>query len=105
MMRSNTASALQKTYDECYLVCSTAVYYESQVCLLGTCKGCQTKQSLPMLLLCAGDYLLTDISREMKPKLYDHGDRPLTKYTTTMLTEYLPTTNPSPRPRKRLKIA
>lgn len=32
MLRSNktTASVLQKTYDDCYLTCSTAVYYESQ---------------------------------------------------------------------------
>ncbi|KAJ9141997.1 hypothetical protein NKR19_g7364 [Coniochaeta hoffmannii] len=29
MMR-NTLSILQKTYDECYMRCSTAVYYESQ---------------------------------------------------------------------------
>lgn len=34
MFGSRTASALsilQKTYDESYLTCSTAVYYESQV--------------------------------------------------------------------------
>ncbi|KAI9824197.1 MAG: hypothetical protein M1819_000909 [Sarea resinae] len=29
-MRSKHASSLQKTYDECYLVCSTAVYFEGQ---------------------------------------------------------------------------
>jgi hypothetical protein len=23
---------MQKTYDECYLMCSTAVYFEGQVC-------------------------------------------------------------------------
>lgn len=33
MMRSKPVSSLQKTYDECYLVCSTAVYFEGQVCL------------------------------------------------------------------------
>jgi hypothetical protein len=33
MMRSNPASAMQKTYDECFLVCSTAIYFESKVCL------------------------------------------------------------------------
>ncbi|KAI9788223.1 MAG: hypothetical protein M1816_007075 [Peltula sp. TS41687] len=30
MLRNNVSSSLQKTYDECYLTCSTAVYYESQ---------------------------------------------------------------------------
>ncbi|OJJ40327.1 hypothetical protein ASPWEDRAFT_22519 [Aspergillus wentii DTO 134E9] len=29
-MRSNAASSMQKTYDECYLMCSTAVYFEGQ---------------------------------------------------------------------------
>lgn len=31
MMRNKTSSSLQKTYDECYLICSTAVYFEAQV--------------------------------------------------------------------------
>ncbi|KAF2730265.1 AAA-domain-containing protein [Polyplosphaeria fusca] len=30
MMRGNHSTAMQKTYDECYLTCSTAVYFESQ---------------------------------------------------------------------------
>ncbi|KAL1962952.1 hypothetical protein VTN77DRAFT_8798 [Rasamsonia byssochlamydoides] len=30
MMRSKPASSMQKTYDECYLMCSTAVYFEGQ---------------------------------------------------------------------------
>ncbi|KAI9842221.1 MAG: hypothetical protein M1838_003233 [Thelocarpon superellum] len=29
-MRNNTASSMQKTFDECYLKCSTAVYFEDQ---------------------------------------------------------------------------
>ncbi|KFY20902.1 hypothetical protein V491_03338 [Pseudogymnoascus sp. VKM F-3775] len=29
-MRNKNFSSLQKTYDECYLICSTAVYFESQ---------------------------------------------------------------------------
>ena len=32
MMRSKPASSMQKTYDECYLICSTAVYFEGQAC-------------------------------------------------------------------------
>lgn len=31
MMRPRPASSMQKTYDECYLLCSTAVYFEGQV--------------------------------------------------------------------------
>ncbi|KAJ5138542.1 uncharacterized protein N7515_003390 [Penicillium bovifimosum] len=34
MMRPRPASSLQKTYDECYLACSTAVYFEGQVSAL-----------------------------------------------------------------------
>ncbi|KAL1303126.1 hypothetical protein AAFC00_006559 [Neodothiora populina] len=30
MMRGKPASSMQKTYDDCYLICSTAVYFESQ---------------------------------------------------------------------------
>lgn len=31
MMRNKPMQSMQKTYDECYLICSTAVYFESQV--------------------------------------------------------------------------
>jgi len=31
MMRQKPATSMQKTYDDCYLICSTAVYFESQV--------------------------------------------------------------------------
>ncbi|KAI5304708.1 hypothetical protein KEM56_006074 [Ascosphaera pollenicola] len=30
ILRSNTASSLQKTYDETYILCSTAIYFEGQ---------------------------------------------------------------------------
>ncbi|PIA97078.1 Protein SAP1 [Cercospora beticola] len=30
MMRKAPATSMQKTYDECYLICSTAIYFESQ---------------------------------------------------------------------------
>ena len=33
MMRPKIVSSLQKTYDECYLTCSTAVFFEGKVCL------------------------------------------------------------------------
>ncbi|TEY47669.1 hypothetical protein BOTCAL_0302g00170 [Botryotinia calthae] len=29
-MRHKQSSSLQKTYDECYLICSTAVYFEGK---------------------------------------------------------------------------
>jgi len=32
MLRNKAFTVLQKTYDDSYLSCSTAVYYESQVC-------------------------------------------------------------------------
>jgi len=31
MMRNKPSSSMQKTYDDCYLMCSTAVYFEGQV--------------------------------------------------------------------------
>lgn len=31
MMRKTSVASMQKTYDECYLICSTAVFFESQV--------------------------------------------------------------------------
>lgn len=31
MMRPKIVSSLQKTYDECYLTCSTAVFFEGKV--------------------------------------------------------------------------
>lgn len=35
MMRNkHPMQSMQKTYDECYLICSTAVYFESRVCLI-----------------------------------------------------------------------
>lgn len=34
MMRNKTSSSMQKTYDECYLICSTAVYFEGQVSII-----------------------------------------------------------------------
>ncbi|KAK5125251.1 hypothetical protein LTR85_000927 [Meristemomyces frigidus] len=30
MMRKSPTSSMQKTYDECYLICSTAIYFEGQ---------------------------------------------------------------------------
>jgi hypothetical protein len=31
-MRKSPSNSMQKTYDECYLICSTAIYFEGQVC-------------------------------------------------------------------------
>lgn len=36
-LRKTPASSMQKTYDECYLICSTAIYFEGQVsCVMPT---------------------------------------------------------------------
>ena len=50
-------SSLQKTYDDCYLLCSTAVYFENQVSELRaflfrmavTAAGLSTVSPLPLL--------------------------------------------------------
>nr|POF15275.1 protein sap1 [Quercus suber] len=31
MRKANATSSMQKTYDECYLICSTAIYFEGQI--------------------------------------------------------------------------
>lgn len=31
LRKGGSASSMQKTYDECYLICSTAIYFEGQV--------------------------------------------------------------------------
>ena len=81
MMRNKPASSMQKTYDECYLICSTAVYFEGQV------RECY----LPHL-----GYVANSIAhRIMKPRPYGHGGPPLIKYTTTTPTKCPPPTLPS----------
>ena len=82
-MRNKTSSSLQKTYDECYLICSTAVYFEGQV-------------SIDVLLEAPEEILdrerkVTDcanLDRVMKRKHCDHGVQLLTKYTITMHIAY-----------------
>ena len=56
MMRNKLVSSMQKTYDECYLICSTAVFFESQV---------GWKTGLVSSLL--------SHDRITMPKHYDHG--------------------------------
>lgn len=47
MLRNKaTLPALQKTYDESYLTCSTAVYYEGQVSAPPPPSSCRTSGSL-----------------------------------------------------------
>ena len=77
MMRNKTPSSMQKTYDECYLICSTAVYFEAQVC--------RTLISGSMLPDWGHTYLYTRY-RVMKPKHYAHGAPPSIRSITTMLT-------------------
>ena len=47
MLRNKVSSSMQKTYDDCYLICSTAVYFEGQVtCTAGDQHEIQLTQLL-----------------------------------------------------------
>jgi len=70
MLRSKpTLSILQKSYDESYLTCSTAVYYESQV------------RANPAAVRLLADLL--DLPRGTRPKPRDVGDLLWNKSTST----------------------
>ena len=88
MMRNKASSSMQKTYDECYLVCSTAVYFEGQVC--------SSSSSYQSIHLIADHY---PFNRTTKPRHYDHGVLHWTRSTITMLTGFHQTTSQSQRPR------
>lgn len=58
MSRNRGLAILQKTYDDSYLKCSTAVYYESQVrtsTTAGSCPVCFSRPSLANSLKCQGN--------------------------------------------------
>jgi hypothetical protein len=85
MMRNKPASSMQKTYDECYLICSTAVYFEGQVRWRNTsCERYNTD---------------TSSCRTMRPKPYARGGLLSTRSTTTMLTKCPLHTSPRPMSR------
>lgn len=88
MMRNKASSSMQKTYDECYLICSTAVYFEGQVC--------SSSSSYPSIHLTADHY---PFNRTTKPRHYDHGVLHSIKSTITMLTGFRQITSQSQRPR------
>ena len=92
MMRNKASSSMQKTYDECYLVCSTAVYFEGQVC----CISFVAHSIYPL-----ADYNMLD--RITKQRLYAHGVLHSTRSITTMPTESRQITSQSQRPRGRYK--
>ena len=86
MMRGKSSSSMQKTYDECYLTCSTAVYFEGQV---------HSPPSSP-------DKLKTDYAlRTMKLKHCAHGAPHWTALPTIVLTGSRLTTGPSQKQRRR----
>ena len=91
-MRNKASSSMQKTYDECYLVCSTAVYFEGQVC---------SSASSPRSIDPATDQHFQN--RIMKQRHYDHGVLHSTKSTTTMLTGSRQTISLNQRPREPCK--
>ena len=85
-MRNKTSSSLQKTYDECYLICSTAVYFEGQVS-----KDKSIASNFGPLIC---KYLAlqwnnaNNFNRATKQKPCDHGEPRSIKSTTTMPTVY-----------------
>lgn len=83
---------MQKTYDECYLVCSTAVYFEGQVCS----SSCSERS-----IDTPTDYNL--LHRITKQRHYGHGVLHSIKSTTTTLTGSRQTTSQSQRPRGRCR--
>ena len=92
MMRNKTSSAMQKTYDECYLTCSTAVYFEAQV-------GIQA-------FLLAFPFLVTDthnFHRIMNMKHFVPGVVLSITSTTSMLTRSHQTFSQRRRRRKPYK--
>ena len=92
MMRNKASSSMQKTYDECYLVCSTAVYFEGQVC--------SSSSSPPSIRPCADRHLL---DRTTKQRRYAHGVLHSIRSTITMLTGSRQTTSRSRRLRGRCR--
>lgn len=91
-MRNKASSSMQKTYDECYLVCSTAVYFEGQVC-----NGNSSAWFIDLL----ADH--DPFDRIMKPRPYGHGVLHSIRSTTTMLTGSRQTTSQNQKPRGRCR--
>ena len=92
MMRNKASSSMQKTYDECYLVCSTAVYFEGQV---------RSSTSSLLSIDCPADHRFRD--RITKQKRYDHGVRHSIRSTTTMPTGSRRIISQNQRPRERCR--
>ena len=92
MMRNKASSSMQKTYDECYLVCSTAVYFEGQVCSSSSSQRSRHPSA---------DHLL--LNRTTKQRRYDHGVLHSIRFTITMLTESHQIISQSQRPRGRCR--
>jgi hypothetical protein len=88
MMRNKTASSFQKTYDDCYLICATAVYYEGQVRFPIVDANYQAPEKIYDRIESPADGIVPHC-RGMKPKPYDHGDQPWTRFTTTMPIGFL----------------
>jgi hypothetical protein len=98
MMRNKTSSSIQKTYDECYLICSTAVYFEGQVRI-------STDSAIPsstaIQVLGWEQYANGGGDRAMKQRLYDHGAQHSTRSTITTRTACLQAMFQSPKPKRR----
>ena len=76
MRSSNPASSMQKTYDQCYITCSTAVYFEKNVRILPC--------SLSSGLRTRPHKTCSQNVRTTRRKPFGHGARLSTKSITTM---------------------
>lgn len=93
MMRNKTSSSLQKTFDECFLISSTAVYFEGQVRLSRLDIHFSQSESWNFLAN-------SESNREMRKRLSDHGGMHLTKSITITPIEYQQAMSRNQRPRK-----
>jgi hypothetical protein len=96
MMRKSPSASMQKTYDECYLICSTAIYFEGQVS-----SETDDPRALPSFDRSGHDVLTpSSLPRTTKPKRCAPGGMPSIRSTTTMPTNYRPHGCPDPRPKR-----
>jgi fidgetin-like protein 1 len=85
MSRNKALAQLQKTYDESYLSCSTAVYYENQVCSVNF----QHHACVNHILLCQGNEEdARRCWRNALDQIYDHqASRSASSYVPNSETE------------------
>jgi hypothetical protein len=91
LRKAAPASSMEKAYNDAYLSCSTAIYFEGQV---GNYAGKQT-EGVPLLTRMG--------NRIMRPKPFARGEMRWTRSTTTMPTRCRPVMCRGQRRRKRCR--